>query len=385
MKSIGILGSTGSIGVQTLEVIDTFPGEYDIKYLTAKQNVQLLAEQALMYNPDIVCIVQEEFRDELEVLLKNTDINITAGRNALLELSGRNDVELVMNGLVGAAGMEPTIEAIKSGVDVALSNKESMVMAGGIINDLLKTNSCNLFPVDSEHSAIWQCLKGEKYSEIKRLILTGSGGPFRNKPKDDFDKITLEQALQHPNWDMGNKITIDSATMMNKGLEVIEAYWLFNITSSQIDIIVHPESIIHSMVEFVDGSIKAQLGVPDMKIPIQYSLTYPHHSPANWENLDLVKMGTLHFEKPDLEKFPCIQLAYEALGKGGSSPIVLNVANDNVVAAFLDGFIPFTQIPTLIEDAIKQHDWNSNPDLEAISELSEWTSQFIHEQITTYA
>jgi 1-deoxy-D-xylulose-5-phosphate reductoisomerase len=385
MKSIGILGSTGSIGLQTLEVIDTFPGEYDIKYLTAKQNVQLLAEQALMYNPDIVCIVQEEFRDELEVLLKNTDINITAGRNALLELSGRNDVELVMNGLVGAAGMEPTIEAIKSGVDVALSNKESMVMAGGIINDLLKTNSCNLFPVDSEHSAIWQCLKGEKYSEIKRLILTGSGGPFRNKPKDDFDKITLEQALQHPNWDMGNKITIDSATMMNKGLEVIEAYWLFNITSSQIDIIIHPESIIHSMVEFVDGSIKAQLGVPDMKIPIQYSLTYPHHSTANWENLDLTKMGTLHFEKPDLEKFPCIRLAYEALEKGGSSPIVLNVANDNVVAAFLDGFIPFTQIPTLIEDAIKQHDWNSNPDLEAISELSEWTSQFIQEQITTYA
>jgi 1-deoxy-D-xylulose-5-phosphate reductoisomerase len=385
MKSIGILGSTGSIGVQTLEVIDTFPGEYDIKYLTAKQNVQLLAEQALMYNPDIVCIVQEEFRDELEVLLKNTDINITAGRNALLELSGRNDVELVMNGLVGAAGMEPTIEAVKSGVDVALSNKESMVMAGGIINDLLKTNSCNLFPVDSEHSAIWQCLKGEKYSEIKRLILTGSGGPFRNKPKDDFDKITLEQALQHPNWNMGNKITIDSATMMNKGLEVIEAYWLFNITSSQIDIVVHPESIIHSMVEFVDGSIKAQLGVPDMKIPIQYSLTYPHHSPANWENLDFVKMGTLHFEKPDLDKFPCIRLAYEALKKGGSSPIVLNVANDNVVAAFLKGLIPFTQIPSLIEDAISQHDWVSNPNLEAISELSGWTSQFIQEQITTYA
>jgi 1-deoxy-D-xylulose-5-phosphate reductoisomerase len=317
--------------------------------------------------------------------LKNTDITITSGRNALLELAGRNDVDLVMNGLVGASGMEPTIEAVKSGIDVALSNKESMVMAGGIINDLLKSNSCNLFPVDSEHSAIWQCLKGENNSEIKRLILTGSGGPFRTTPKEDFNNITLEQALQHPNWDMGNKITIDSATMMNKGLEVIEAYWLFGVTSNQIDIVVHPESIIHSMVEFVDGSIKAQLGVPDMKIPIQYSLTYPHHSPANWENLDFVKMGTLHFEKPDLDKFPCIRLAYEALKKGGSSPIVLNVANDNVVAAFLKGLIPFTQIPTLIEDAISQHDWISNPNLEAISELSGWTSQFIQEQIITYA
>ena len=385
MKLIGILGSTGSIGVQTLQVTDTFPSEYNIKYITANQNVKQLAEQALKYNPDTVCIVQEKFREELEVLLKNTNITITSGRNALLELAGRNDVNLVMNGLVGTAGMEPTIEAVKNGVDVALSNKESMVMAGGIINDLLKSNSCNLFPVDSEHSAIWQCLKGENNSQIKRLILTGSGGPFRTKPKEDFSSITLEQALQHPNWDMGNKITIDSATMMNKGLEVIEAYWLFGVPSSQIDIIVHPESIIHSMVEFVDGSIKAQLGVPNMKIPIQYSLTYPNHSPANWENLDLIKMGTLHFEKPDLKKFPCIRLAYEALEKGGSSTIVLNVANDNVVASFLNGLIPFTQIPILIEDAINQHEWISNPNLEDISELSDWTSQLIHDQITTYA
>jgi len=292
---------------------------------------------------------------------------------------------LVMNSLVGAAGMEPTICTVEAGVDVALSNKESLVMAGGIINDLIKQYSGKLFPVDSEHSAIWQCLSGEKNNQINKVLLTGSGGPFRNKPLSEFTHITRKEALQHPNWDMGNKITIDSATMMNKGLEVIEAYWLFGVTSNQIDIVVHPESIIHSMVEFVDGSIKAQLGVPDMKIPIQYSLTYPHHSPANWENLDLVKMGTLHFEKPDLEKFPCIRLAYEALEKGGSSPIVLNVANDNVVAAFLDGFIPFTQIPILIEDAINKHDWISNPDLEAISKLSNWTSQFIHEQITTYA
>ena len=225
----------------------------------------------------------------------------------------------------------------------------------------------------------------ENNSEIKRLILTGSGGPFRSTPREKFSNITLDQALQHPNWDMGSKITIDSATMMNKGLEVIEAYWLFGVTSKQIDIVVHPESIIHSMVEFVDGSIKGQLGVPDMKIPIQYSLTYPNHSPANWENLDLVKIGTLHFEEPDLEKFPCIRLAYEALEKGGSSPIVLNVANDSVVAAFLEGLIPFTQIPTLIENTINKHDWTNDPNLDDISELSGWTSQFIQEQITTYA
>ena len=385
MKSIGILGSTGSIGVQTLQVIDTFPGEYKIKYLTANQNVKQLAEQALKYNPDTVCIVQEELKDELESILKNTNISISCGRKALLELAGRNDVELVMNGLVGAAGMEPTIEAVKSGVDVALSNKESMVMAGGIINDLLKTNSCNLFPVDSEHSAIWQCLKGENTCEIKRLILTGSGGPFRTKPKEKFSSITLEQALQHPNWDMGNKITIDSATMMNKGLEVIEAYWLFGVTSSQIDIIVHPESIIHSMVEFVDGSVKAQLGVPDMKLPIQYALTYPDHYSTDWENLDLTAIGRLTFEKPDFEKFPCIQLAYDALEKGGTFPVVLNVANDEVVSAFLNDHIPFIQIPQLIAEALDQHEFIENPDLETISEISQWTTNYIHEQITTFA
>ena len=385
MKAIGILGSTGSIGVQTLEVTSHLSDDFDIKYLSANNNVKLLAEQAVKYNPDTVCLVNENRLEELKVLLQGTDITITSGRTALLELSQRNDVDLVMNGLVGAAGMEPTIEAVKNKVDVALSNKESMVMAGGIINELLKSNSCNLFPVDSEHSAIWQCLKGEENSQIKRLILTGSGGPFRNKPKDEFGSITLEQALQHPNWDMGRKITIDSATMMNKGLEVIEAYWLFGISQSNIDIIVHPESIIHSMVEFVDGSVKAQLGVPDMKIPIQYSLTYPHHAPANWENLDFTRCNTLNFEKPDLDKFPCIRLAYDALEKGGSSTAVLNVANDHVVAAFLDRLIPFIQIPDLIEEAITMHDWCPDPDMDAIHELSKWTSEFIGDQITSYA
>ena len=385
MKSIGILGSTGSIGTQTLDVIDSLPGKFQIKYLTSNQNTEILGEQAIKYNPDTVCIANENKRDELETILTGTNINIISGRNALLEIAGRNDVNLVMNGLVGAIGMEPTIEAVQAGVDVALSNKESMVMAGSIINGLLKKHSGNLFPVDSEHSAIWQCLTGEKINQVKRIILTGSGGPFRTKPKEEFSLITREEALQHPNWDMGNKITIDSATMMNKGLEVIEAHWLFNLNADQIDIVVHPQSIIHSMVEFVDGSVKAQMGVPDMKLPIQYALTYPKHYHADWAILDLTEIGELTFEKPDFVKFPCIQLAYEALEEGGTFPVVLNVANDEVVSAFLHDHIPFIQIPQLIAEALNQHEFIENPDLDTISEISKWTTYYIHEQISTFA
>tara|TARA_B100000315_G_C14472163_1_gene538878 strand:+ start:41 stop:913 length:873 start_codon:yes stop_codon:yes gene_type:complete len=290
-----------------------------------------------------------------------------------------------MNSLVGATGMEPTICSVEAGTDVALSNKESLVMAGGIINDLLKQYSGKLFPVDSEHSAIWQCLSGEKNDQINKVILTGSGGPFREKPLSDFIYITREEALQHPNWDMGNKITIDSATMMNKGLEVIEAHWLFDIEIDQIDIVVHPQSIIHSMVEFVDGSIKAQLGVPDMKIPIQYALTYPDHFPAKWQPLNLVDIGNLTFEKPDLQKFPCIQMAYDALNEGGTFPVVLNVANDEVVAAFLNNYIQFHDIPNLIEDALNQHEFINSPDLNIISEISQWTVNYIHDKISAVA
>ena len=385
MKKIGILGSTGSIGTQTLMVIDQFPGIFDVKYLTAKQNVRLLADQALQYQPDTVCIVDEEKSGELEDCLSGSDIKIISGRSALLELSSRNDVELLMNSLVGAAGMEPTICAIETGVDVALSNKESLVMAGGIINDLLKQYSGKLFPVDSEPSAVWQCLSGEKNDQINKIILTGSGGPFREKPLLDFTKITLKEALQHPNWEMGNKITIDSATMMNKGLEVIEAHWLFDVGIDQIEIVIHPQSIIHSMVEFVDGSVKAQMGVPDMKIPIQYALTYPDHFATNWETLNLVDIGNLTFEKPDLEKFPCIRLAYEALKEGGTFPVVLNVANDEVVTAFLNKHIQFSDIPHLIEDAMNQHEFILNPDLETISAISLWTANYIHDEILAIA
>ena len=384
MKNIGILGSTGSIGTQTLDVIDAIHGKFNIKYLTANQNVKKLAEQVKLYKPEIVCIVDENKLPELKNLLQNSASKIISGRQALLDIASRDNVDLCVNGLVGAIGMEPTIQSIKNGVDVALSNKESMVMAGEIINSLLEKHSCKLYPIDSEHSAIWQCLRGEKLSQIKRIVLTGSGGPFRNKPMEEFNSITVEQALTHPNWDMGNKITIDSATMMNKGLEVIEAFWLFNVKVNQIDIVVHPESIIHSMVEFVDGSVKAQLGVPDMKIPIQYALTYPSHLNANWDTLDLTSIGKLNFEKPDFKKFPCIRLAYESLQEGGSAPVVLNVANDIIVYNFLQGIIAFNDIPFLIEDTLNKHQWSTIPNIETINDISKWTKNHIQNQISTY-
>ncbi len=380
MKKIGILGSTGSIGVQALDVIRKLE-DFDITYLSAHNNVQLLAKQAMEFNPNTVCLVNSENLAELENLLKYTNITIETGREALLEMASRDDVDIMLNSLVGASGMEPTINAINAGVDVALSNKESMVMAGHHIMELAKQKNVSIFPVDSEHSAIWQCLVGEKHEEIKRLILTGSGGPFRARKLDEFPNITLKEALNHPNWDMGAKITIDSATMMNKGLEVIEARWLFDIDADKIDIVVHPESIIHSMVEFKDGSVKAQLGLPDMKIPIQYALTYPIHVDMCWEHLDLIKIKSLSFEAPNVEKFPCIRLAYQALLSNDSSSIVLNVANDTVVEAFLKEHITFMDIPHYIEDAISSHDTINSPNLHDIMELSNWTQSFLHQRI----
>jgi 1-deoxy-D-xylulose-5-phosphate reductoisomerase len=313
--------------------------------------------------------------------LQRLDIEVLSGREGLLEIARRDDIDLTVNGLVGAPGMAPTVAAIEAGVDVALSNKESLVMAGDHINALLLEKDVQLLPVDSEHSAIWQCLTGEQMDQVNKLILTGSGGPFRTKDISEFSSITKAEALKHPNWDMGNKITIDSSTMMNKGLEVIEAYWLFNMGADDIDIVVHPQSIIHSMVEFVDGSVKAQLGLPDMKIPIQYALTYPDHGDVHWDALDLAKIGTLTFEVPDLEKFRCIQLAYDALRAGGSHPVVLNVANDTVVYAFLEEQIQFVDIPVLIEETIAAHPIEAHPNLDDIQVLTTWTQNFINEKI----
>ena len=376
-KRISILGSTGSIGRNTLNVIDSLHGEIEVIYITARKNVDVLVQQALKYRPSSVGIVDKEAAKIVENRLAGEKINVLVGRSGLLEIAARDDVDIMFNGLVGSSGMEPTLSALHAGVDVALSNKESLVMAGDLINrEKLKTGT-TLFPVDSEHSAIWQCLVGEKLDDVRRIILTGSGGPFRKRDLNTLSDVTVEEALNHPNWDMGDKITIDSATMMNKGLEVIEAHWLFGLEANQIDIIVHPQSIIHSMVEFNDSSVKAQLGVPDMKIPIQYALTYPDHYPADWESLDLPAIGELTFEKPNLEKFPCIQLAYNALRAGGTTTAVLNVANDNAVYNFLDGKIKFTDIHQIIEKACEDHEWIESPNLEDLLNLELWTTEFV--------
>ena len=380
-KKISILGSTGSIGVNTLNVIDTLQDKFDVVYLSTFQNKDLIIEQAKKYQPKALAVVNDSNAEDIKKALEKENIEILFGRDGLLEISKRDDLDLVMNGLVGSAGMEPTINSLKAGVDVALSNKESMVMAGDLINNIMNESGAKIYPVDSEHSAVWQCLVGEKIEDIKRIILTGSGGPFRTRDLHTFSEISLKEALNHPNWSMGNKITIDSATMMNKGLEVIEARWLFDLQINQIDILIHPQSIIHSMVEFNDRSIKAQLGIPDMKIPIQYALTYPTHALTEWDELDLAKIGTLSFEEKDIEKFPCIELAYESLRIGGSAPAVLNVANDNAVYSFLNKRIKFTDIPDIIEKACNAHDLIMHPSLEELLELELWTYEFVMKEV----
>lgn len=377
-KRLSILGSTGSIGENTLKVCHNLGDEIEIVYLTANKNADKLIKQANVFHPKAVVIVEESFVEYVKENIPES-IDVLAGRTGLLEIAGRNDVDIVMNGLVGSAGMEPTIRSLDAGVNVALSNKESLVMAGSVIESVKKKTGAKIFPVDSEHSAIWQCLTGEDLSDVKKIILTGSGGPFRTRNINTFSEITPKEALNHPNWNMGNKITIDSATMMNKGLEVIEAKWLFGLEANQIEIVIHPESIIHSMIEFFDGSVKAQLGVPDMKIPIQYSLSFPRHVEANWETLDLVKIKNLTFEAPDFDKFPCIKLAYDALKSGGSTPVVLNVANEQAVYKFLNGRIKFIDIPKVIEKTCAVHQWIAEPTLDEILELELWATDFVNE------
>ena len=374
-KKITILGSTGSIGVNALNVINNL--NIDVIGLSANTNSQLLIEQAKKFQPESVSIVDEDAYLIVKDALKNTSIDVLCGKNGLLEISSRDDVDLVLNALVGSSGMLPTVYAIRAGADIALSNKESLVMAGKIIERERKKANVNIFPVDSEHSAIWQCLVGESKEEVKRLILTGSGGPFREKKISTFKDIKPEDALKHPNWEMGKKITIDSASMMNKGLEVIEAVWLFEMDSQKVDIVVHPQSIIHSMVEFDDTSVKAQLGLPDMKIPIQYALSYPNHIKTNWEPLDLVKIKSLTFENVNDERFPCIKLAYESLARGGTSSSVLNVANEQAVYRFLKKEIGFMEIPKLIEIAMDNHDWTEDPSIKDILSLEDWTTNFV--------
>ena len=377
IKKLSILGSTGSIGKNALNIVEYHREKFEIIGLSANVNAEKLVEQALKFHPKAICITDEGKREYVDASLNGTDIEIYSGRDGLLELASRDDAELLLNAIVGSAGMEPTINGIKSGADIALSNKESLVIAGKIINDLLEEHSVNLYPVDSEHSAIWQCLQGEKCEQISRLILTGSGGPFRTLPAEEFRNVKKEDALNHPNWDMGNKITIDSATMANKGLEVIEAHWLFRMPAEQIDVVIHPQSIVHSMVEFADGSIKAQLGLPDMKVPIQYALLHPDHLEPSWERLEFTQEQSLTFEPPDFKKFRCLQLAIDSLQSGGTAPAVFNIANEIAVDGFLSDTIRFHEIPEMIESALESHTPISEPNLQEIRDTEQWTHNYL--------
>ncbi len=363
--------------MNALKVVANLPEQFEVQALSCNRNWELFVEQVREFHPKTVVILDSDAAALAKTELSNANVEVLSGRGGLLELAGRDNVDVLLNGIVGAAGMEPTFCAISAGVDVALSNKESLVMAGDLITRTKAKTGAKLFPVDSEHSAIWQCLAGEDADDIRRLILTGSGGPFRTRPVDTFGDITVEEALKHPNWKMGAKITIDSATMMNKGLEVIEAYWLFNLPPDKIDIVVHPQSIIHSMVEFQDASVKAQLGVPDMKVPIQYALTWPNHAPAPWERLDLLKVQSLTFEPVDHDRFPAIDLAYDALRRGGTAPAALNVANEQAVYRFLNNEIGFTEIPEIIRKVVETHDWEAHPDLKDLIALTETVKQSV--------
>lgn len=365
-KRIALLGSTGSIGKQTLEVVASNPNLFEISVLTAHKNADLLIEQALKFNPNVVVIVDEAGYQKVNEALKNSEVKVYTGEEALISVAQMAEIDIVLTALVGFSGLKPTIAAIEAGKNIALANKETLVVAGEIVTKLAKEKGVNIYPVDSEHSAIFQCLTGEAMNPIEKIYLTASGGPFRGKKREDLISITKEQALKHPNWDMGAKITIDSASMMNKGLEVIEAKWLFGLTNEQIDVIVHPQSIVHSLVQFRDGSMKAQMGLPDMKLPIQYALTYPQRFETDFERFDFLNYPNLTFEKPDLDTFRNLQLAYDAMEKGGNLACVLNAANEVTVEAFLKDKIKFLDIAAINEKVLVTANFIANPNLDAL-------------------
>lgn len=375
MKKILILGSTGSIGVSTLEVLKEFDDRFDVFALTTNTNIDLLEKQIAEFKPKFV-VVRDKFKAN-ELKQKNElNCNILSGDEGLIEITRSGDYDILVSSLVGFAGLAPTIESIKRGKRIALANKETLVAAGQMVMDLAKKHNAEILPVDSEHSAIFQCLLGEKSSSIEKLIITASGGPLLNTPHSELIDVTVEQALNHPNWDMGNKITIDSATMMNKGLEVIEAHWLFNLPNDKIDVVVHPQSIIHSMVEFLDGSIKAQLSLPDMKLPIQFALSYPDRWSSNFVNTNFPSLKELTFFEPDFEKFRCLKLAFKALEQGGTTPCILNAANEIAVQKFLNYEIKFSQIPDLIDFALSGIENKSIIDHETILECDRLTREY---------
>jgi 1-deoxy-D-xylulose-5-phosphate reductoisomerase len=363
-KRIAILGSTGSIGTQALEVISAHPEEFEVELLTANNNAGLLVEQARRYNPNAVVIANDAHYNTVKHALAGTDIKVFAGENALVSAVQMESIDLVLAAQVGYSGLKPTVKALEAGKPIALANKETLVVAGELITCIARDKGTNIYPVDSEHSAIFQCLVGEFHNKIEKIVLTASGGPFRGRKENELRSVTRAEALKHPNWSMGSKVTIDSATLMNKGLEVIEAKWLFGLSPGQVDVVIHPQSIIHSFVQFEDGSMKAQLGLPDMRLPIQFALSYPNRLKSDFPRFDFAKYPSFTFEKPDTETFRNLALAFEALNKGGNMPCVLNAANEIAVEEFLKERIGFLEMSTVVERCMMKMHYIAKPGLE---------------------
>jgi 1-deoxy-D-xylulose-5-phosphate reductoisomerase len=372
-RHLAILGSTGSIGTQALEVVEANPDIFEIEVLTAQNNADLLIEQAAKFRPNVVVISNENLYDKVFAALDPLDIKVYTGEKSLISVVEMASVNMVLTALVGYAGLIPTVAAIKAGKHIALANKETLVVAGELVTELAQKHKVDILPVDSEHSAIFQCLVGEFHNPIEKIILTASGGPFRGKDKDFLKNVTKAQALKHPNWSMGAKITIDSASLMNKGLEVIEAKWLFGLSPEQIEVVVHPQSIIHSMVQFEDGSMKAQMGLPDMRVPIQFAIAYPNRLKSNFPRMDFSQFPSLTFEKPDYQTFRNLNFAFEALKVGGNMACIVNAANEIAVAAFLRDEIGFLEMSDLIEDCMKKVSFVRTPKLEDYIETDKET------------
>lgn len=384
MRNIAILGSTGSIGTQTLEVVAAHPDRFRVEVLTANNNTRLLIDQALKFRPDSVGIANEEKYPLVKEALEQEDIKVYTGTEAIAQVVTSPCIDLVVTAMVGYSGLLPTVNAIKAGKNIALANKETLVVAGELINQLVEKYKVAILPVDSEHSAIFQCLMGESHSKVEKLILTASGGPFRGKKGSELEKVTSADALKHPNWHMGAKVTIDSASMMNKGFEVIEAKWLFGMKPEQIEVVVHPQSIVHSMVQFSDGCVKAQLGVPDMRLPIQYALTFPERIAADFGRIDFDICHSLTFERPDTETFRNLGLAYEAMQKGGNMPCILNAANEVAVDAFLYGKCSFTGMSALIETVMAKADFIPRPTLDDYVETDRLSRRIAAEYLNSF-
>lgn len=374
---IAILGSTGSIGTQTLEVVRAYSEDLQVAALAAGSNIDLLEQQVREFHPSLVAVWSEEKAQELKVRLQDLDVKVSAGMEGLLEVATIPQSKVLVTAIVGMIGIQPTIAAIQSGKNIALANKETLVTAGHIIMPMAREYNVSILPVDSEHSAIFQSLNGEQHNKISRILLTASGGPFRGKSREELQKVTVSDALKHPNWSMGQKITIDSATLVNKGLEVMEAKWLFGVKYDNVEVVVQPQSIIHSMVEYEDGAIIAQLGTPDMKLPIQYALFYPNRRYLKGERLDFGKLGQITFEKPDMDTFEGLRLAYQVGKEGGSLPTVFNAANEYAVSRFLKGEIAFLEIYEMIKTCLDAHTKIANPSVEEILETQKWVDELI--------